>query len=1065
MRKLRHMLLLLFLLVTGIEVFPQSVVRVIDGELRSPIENATVKFLDFPIQGVTGNQGEFTYHSGSAKGKVNIHHISYGDTVINLSGPQRYIEIDLRRKSRMIEEVQIHTGYQSLPKERATGSFTSIPKERLQQQSGMNILDRLPAIANGVLSERNTNLSGQLMVRGLSTIKGQRSPLIVVDNFPYDGDISNINPQDVAHITVLKDAAASSIWGARAGNGVIVITTKKEAYNVPIILDVSASSRVTLKPDLSYIKQMSSSSFIDVEEMLFDANYYNNRINSLGKPALSPVVELLLAKRNGEINQDFYKQETGKLRTKDVRNDFEKYVYRPAVESQFYSAITGGSKSFAWNGSIGYDRSMTTLGAKSERLNSRWSNKILFDDKLELTSNIQYTMRLSSSGQLGLGNILFSGNDLYPYASFKGYNGEVVPIAQLRESFTKEAEVNGLLPWGYYPLEDYKHNVAKNSTDDLLLNVGLKWSIIKGLNAEIKYQQERQISSGRTENDMESFFTRNLINKYTTIENGKKVYNIPIGNVLDKSRSVLNSHNVRAQLNYFKEWTEHELTILGGSELRSANTVGNNYRTYGYDGSILTFSPVNYTIPYKDYISGSTIYVPQMQDFSDMTARYVSAYANGSYSYHGRYIFSASARRDASNLFGVSTNKKWNMLWSLGGSWELSKEQFFPKGNVDYLRLKATHGYSGNVDPSMSGVTTIRYMGTSIEIPGVPFARPNNYANPELKWETVAMTNFGLDFATKNRRISGSLEYYHKRGFDLLGLEQMDITAGVGERLIKNVAEMKADGIDLNLQSLILQTGKFKWHSELNFSYNKDKVVSYYLANKIGNIFVADNVISGVEGHPVYSMYSFRWAGLDPETGDPRGWLNGEVSKNYSKLTGSTTQLEDLRYHGSRIPTYFGNMGQTFEFDRFSLSFRLTYKLGYYIRPRTIDYGALFNQGRGHSDFEQRWKQPGDELTTDVPSMIFPNPSANRDRFYNASEVIVEKGDHIRLSYVYFSYRPRVRSGLGMEIFGNATDVGIIWKANKKGIDPDMGNSIYNLPNSLTITMGLRLNLKKEEKR
>lgn len=1048
----------------GQGTFAQSVIKVIDKEGGLPITSVTIKFRDFPIQGITNKNGEFAYTSDIAKGKVNIHHLSYEDTVINLAGPNKYIEIPLIKNNRMIEEVQINTGYQSLPKERSTGSFTTISREKLQQQVGMNILDRISPVANGVLSDHSNGLSGQLMVRGLSTIRGERTPLIVVDNFPYEGDISNINPQDVADITVLKDAAASSIWGARAGNGVIVITTKKGTYSMPLSLDISLSSRVKLKPDLAYIKQMNTSDFIDVEEMLFDANYYNSRINSVGKPALSPVVELLLARKNGEIDGNIFNEEIAKLRENDVHKDFDKYVYRHALENQFHTAINGGNENFAWKGSIGYDRSLTTLGEKSDRLITRWSNKIKIIPSLEFTSDIQYTKRFISSGRLGLGNILFSGNDLYPYASLIGDNGRSLSIAQLRKSYTREAEAKGLLPWEYYPLEDSKYDFVKNSTDDVLLSSGLKWSIMKGLNFEVKYQYERQVSSILNDHTIDSYFTRNLINRYTEIEDGKIVYNIPKGGILDRTGSALNSHNVRGQINYSLGWGENELNILGGSELRSANTIGNSYRTYGYDENILTFSPVNYTLPYKDYISGSTIYVPQMQDFSDKLARYVSVYGNGSYSYKGKYILSASARRDASNMFGVATNKKWNLLWSVGGSWDLGKEQFFPKGSIDYFRVRVTHGYSGNVDPTMSGVTTIRYMGTSIEIPGSTFARPNNYANPDLKWETVAMSNIGVDFGSKHRRISGSLEYYHKRGFDLLGVEQMDITAGVGERLVKNVAEMKANGLDLNLQAIILQQGKFKWLSDVNLSFNKDKVVNYFLANKTGNVFVADNVISGVEGHPVYSMYSFRWGGLDPENGDPRGWLNGEISKDYNKLTGSATKLEDLRYYGSRIPTYFGNMGQTFEYNRFSLSFRLTYKFGYFIRRNTIDYNALFSQGRGHSDFEKRWQNKGDELVTNVPSMIFPNPSINRDRFYNSSEPTVEKGDHIRLSYVYLSYRPKIHSGMSMEIFGNVTDLGIIWRANNKGIDPDVGRSIYSLPNSPTFNLGVRVNLKMNEK-
>ena len=1034
----------------------------VTNEKGEPLVGASVYVLDTQgrrtaMQTKTDEEGYFELKQVEVGAKLEVAFLGY--TAQQLVATPDIGTITLKPFSAEVEEVEVmvNTGYQSIPKERATGSFATISTEKLNQQVGMNILDRIPAVASGVLSENSTSLSGQLMVRGLSTIRGQRSPLIVVDNFPYDGDISNINPQDVVNITILKDAAASSIWGARAGNGVIVITTKKGSYDKPLSIDVSINSRIALKPDLDYIKQISSSSFIDVEEMLFNADYYDSKINSAGKTGLSPVVELLLGRKEGRINQMEYDQEIEKLRRKDVRDDYKKYVYRQALENQFYTGLNGGSKDFAWTGSIGYDCSIGALGDKSDRLNTRWSHKINLSPNLELISDLQYSKRLSTSGRTGYGNTLSSR---YPYVSLAGSGGESLPIAVLRESFTKEAEAKGLLPWQYYPLEDYNHSLTKLSTDDLLLNAGLKWSVIKGLNAEVKYQYERQASSAKTDNDMDSYFTRDLINKFTSIENGQLVYNIPLGSILDKSASVLNSHNVRGQISYSNKFGKGELNLLAGAELRSANTISNNYRTYGYNDQILTSVPVNYTVPYRDFISGSIVYVPQYQDFSNKTARYVSAYANGSYSYLGKYIISASARRDASNLFGVSTNKKWNMLWSVGGSWEISKEQFFSNGYVDYLRLRVTHGYSGNVDPSMSGVTTINYMGTSIEIPGAPFARAVNYANPELKWETVGMSNIGVDFAAKNNRLSGSLEYYHKRGFDLLGLEQVDITAGVGQRLVKNVAEMKANGIDINLQVLIMESGKFKWRSDFNLSYNKDKVVKYYLANKAGNIFVADNVISGVEGNPVYSMYSFRWAGLDPETGDPRGWFNGEISKDYNQLTGSATQLDDLRYHGSRIPTYFGNLGQTFEFDRFSVSFRFTYKLGYFMRLPSIDYGALFNQNIGHSDFDKRWMQKGDEIYTNVPSMIFPNNNTNRDRFYRSSEVTVERGDHMRLSYINLSYRPNIKSNVGIEIFGNVTDLGIIWKANKKGVDPDLVNNIYSMPNSTTFTLGVRLNLK-----
>lgn len=571
MRRVRVILLLSLLEVSVTELFSQSVVRVTDSRTGAAIENATVKFLDFPLQGVTDQNGKFMFGSEMANGRIRIHHISYLDTVLTVKEPISLVVISLERRDRVMEEVQVSTGYQTVPKERSTGSFASISGEKLKQQMGMNILDRIPAVASGVLSENTTSMSGQLMVRGLSTIQGQRAPLIVVDNFPYDGDISNINPQDVINITVLKDAAASSIWGARAGNGVIVITTKKGAYDKPISVEISSSSRMAFKPDLNYIRQMSSSSYIDIEEMLFNAGFYDSKINSPAKSGLTPVVELLLDRKQGRIDQIAYEMATRKLRRQDVRDDYRKYVYKHAFENQIYAGLSGGNKDFGWTGSIGYDRATTALGENSERLNTRWSHRISLLDNLELTGDIQYSKRLSRSGRMGYDNSIATS---YPYASFKGDDGESLPIAVLRKSFTEESEAKGLLPWQFYPLEEYKHRKKEGSADDILLNTGLKWTAFKGLNAEVKYQYERQVSSVKNENDMESYFTRDLINKFTSVENGKLVHNIPLGSILDKSGTVLGSHNLRGQLGYSGNIGDGELNILGGAEIRSAVKIG-----------------------------------------------------------------------------------------------------------------------------------------------------------------------------------------------------------------------------------------------------------------------------------------------------------------------------------------------------------------------------------------------------------------------------------------------------------------------------------------------------------
>src|SRR3546814_769645 len=199
---------------------------------------------------------------------------------------------------------------------------------------------------------------------------------------------------------------------------------------------------------------------------------------------------------------------------------------------------------------------------------------------------------------------------------------------------------------------------------------------------------------------------------------------------------------------------------------------------------------------YPDFVTGGLSYIPQSKGFDELTTRFVSAYANGSYAFKNRYMLSGSARRDASNLFGLNTNDKWNLLWSVGASWEISREPFYRLNSVPYLRLRSTYGFSGNIDPSMSALTTIRYVAVSPNTPGAPYARPDNYSNPDLRWETAGMFNIGLDFTSLGGKLRGSLEYYRKMGKDLFGVAQMDATAGIGNTIDKNVANIREMGVD-----------------------------------------------------------------------------------------------------------------------------------------------------------------------------------------------------------------------------------------------------------------------------
>lgn len=1065
---MKYLIIIAILIVFTLKVDAQHRItgNVISGTDVKPLAGVTIKIIIKNSTVHTDDNGFFSLLLNTETDTLEFSHIGYRNKKITVKSiNNEALLVKLIPREQILGEINVvSSGYQKLPKERATGSFSYIGHKTFNQQVGTTVLSRLEAVANGILADRSTAAgNGRLMVRGLSTIRGPKEALIVLDNFPYEGNLDNLNPNDIENITVLKDAAATSIWGARAGNGVIVITTKTGRFNQPLTIDFNLNSTIISKPDLSYVKQISSADFIGIEEFLYSKGKYDDNINSIYKPGLTPIPELLILKNKGELSEGAYNLAKTNLSLIDTRHQYDKYIYKQGLNQQYALALKGGSTNYAWNISTGYDHNSSTLDEKYSRFNMRFQNTLRPIRNLELAVGVFYTQSKSSSGRPAYGEIR-SGSDLYPYARFADEYGNSLSIMKNKRIGYLDSLGGGrLMNWKYYPLEDYKNVINTLTIDDILLNTGVNYRLINGLSVDLKYQYERQQTSGRNMSNINSYFARDLVNTYTQFNAENEVsYKVPKGGILDLSNNILHAHNLRGQLNYSGQWGKHQVNAIAGGELKDSKTTSDQTRTYGYDDLLLKYGNVDYLTPFPELIGGDLSYITDNRNLEENINRFVSAYANASYTYNGKYTFSMSVRSDASNLFGLRTNARWNPLWSAGGSWELSKEGFYNLNSIPYLRLRTTYGVSGNIDPAMSAVTTIVYRGNSVYTPS-PYARFSNFSNPDLTWEKSAMLNLGLDFRLGGNRISGSLEYFNKRGTNLFGEAMLDYTGGAGSSIVKNAASTKGYGFDIELNSINLKRGGFSWTSNWNASFYKDKVTQYYLSEQNVSQFVnANPVISGVAGKPVFALYSYKWAGLDPLNGNPRGYVNGVASDDYNLLTGSTAKLEDLVYHGSALPVFYGSFGNTFTYKGLSLSVRLTYKLGYYFRKPSVDYTNLFEQNNGHSDYALRWQRPGDELRTNVPSMIYPNNSS-RDNFYAGSEVLVERGDHIRLQYVNLSYelyREKVRflPFKSMSVYINGANLGLIWAANKDHIDPDyQGQNI--LKPSRSFSLGIRANL------
>ncbi len=1044
---------------------PEVKGKIVDS-LGNPLSGASVRVLDAEgkrtsLQTQTDRNGEFLLRNVPEGAILEISYVGYKRLTINAAANIGMIALDA--SSATLEEIEIvNTGYQSVPKERATGSFVQLDNKLLNRRVSPNLLERLEGVTSGLIFNSNYPIgdpnNSPISIRGLSTIYANKNPLVILDNFPYDGEISNINPNDVENITILRDAAAASIWGAKSGNGVIVITSKTGRRNTPLSINFNSNATLVQKPDLYYGPNfLQSSDYIDAEISLFEKGYYNSAINNTTtRPLISPVVEVLAQRLNGSITGEQANSIINSYRDLDFRDDQSKYLYRTIATQQYYVDLSGGAEKASYRLSAGYDYMPSVeIGAKSNRVSL--NSHIDFNPITKLSFGVGINYVLSSSVNNSLGNINpGSGKDYYyPYAQLADDTGLPLSLPRnYRYAYISGLDEEYLLDWDFVPLEELRVFDSTSESQYARINTNARYHIAPWINIEARYQLERQNSESRNHQSLQSYYARNLINLYTQADAyGNISRPIPAGGILDKDNSNLTGQSIRGQVNVNREFNlNHRLSGILGIDAKQLIIHQSNNRLYGYDDLLGTSLAVDYVSNYQKYnglaFQSSIPYLFQREKLTDI---FMSYFSNVSYMYRDRYIVSGSARIDQSNLFGVETNQKSVPLWSAGLAWEISKEDFFNLNAVEYLRIRSTYGFNGNVDKSVSAYTTALFINNNY-LTGLPYVYIQNPPNDQLSWERIGFFNIAADFQTKNNRLQGSIEYYSKNGNDLIGYTLLDPTVGTTQ-LRGNVANYRAQGIDIDLT---LRVGnRVQWISNLLFSRSVDEITKYNYKTSVGAYLqVSDGGIiysaSPVVGQPIYSIASYPWAGLDPENGDPQGYFLGEVSSDYNNMSNSTN-FEDLIYHGSAIPTTFGAFRNTFYYNSLSLSFNVTYKLGYYFRRPSIHYFSFASNYLPNVDYINRWQSSGDEQVTNVPSMAYPLNYA-RDEFYKYSEVLVEKGDHIRLQDIQVSYTFREKQHIkGLEVYAYMNNLGLLWKSTNASLDPDFVHSQYVNPKTFSI--------------
>lgn len=1045
--------------------------RVLDEE-GLPLPGVTIIIKGNPTQGATtDSSGRFSIMVPKEGETVLVFsYIGMKHTEIRVSKKRTSLEVSLHPDAELLDEVVV-TGYQTISKERATGSFAVIKPGDLSEKLQTSILGRLEGKVAGLTSGPEG-----LTLRGVSTLRGNTTPLIVLDGMPYTGSLSSINPSTIANVTVLKDAAAASIYGARAANGVIVVTTKRgESGHIRVSYDGSVT--LAEKPRYGALNRMNSAELVD---HMVDWIYKlpNSGVAPEDYPYYQdPVLAAISRERNGLMTKEELTQELEKYRSFDNEEQLAARYLRTGLVHQHNVSVSGGSERNTFLLSLNYLGNHPTTPFGSSR-----SYGISLSDRFDLTSWIHLDATLSASlsddiSDVGVGSYGLLRQSYPSYTRFFDKEGKplYVPDSEMRS----EAELKRLIDLGTYDMHynphlNKGHEISEGSDQFYRLNLGVTINLPASLKLSLRYAGERSNGTSRTVMDKESHTARQDVIGGATIDprSGKVIYNVPEGGQLFRTIGTGVAYTLRSQLSYILDSDRHYVTALSGIEIRDLHdkTVRSHY--FGYDDNSLAYVPVDpkKLASLRGTLSSSGFYkydYAAQNNMQDRQDRFFSFYANASYSYDRRYDLTGSIRIDQSNLFGTDPKYQYRPLWSLGAGWHLSEETFAEEARdwLSRLVLRATYGIGGNI-PKTAGpyltfsapVYDLMARDFVSDIPTPP--------NPALRWERTATTNVGLDFALFGDKLRGSIEWYHKYTDDLLAERQSDPTLG-WDKLLLNYGSMQNNGLEVMLSSE-LRLGEVSWAPTLVLGINHNKLLNVQESNP--NTFHYTRGNTAAVGYPLHSVFSFPTKGLDHETGQPI-YLRRDPASGTLVETKKATDLtlDDLVYSGTTVPTYNGSLTNTLSYKGITLSMMVMYGGGNVFRavaPANNGYGVTTNSPR---EYLLRWQKPGDET---IPGMNPPITGTAPDDItahaWPASDRQIIRGDFLRISDLSLSYR--LPSGWAETIgsreirltaqLRNLLTVGL----RSKGYDPlamtttGYGWGARSLPLQRTLALGASIN-------
>ncbi len=1013
-----------------------------------PLQGATIRVKGVPKGTVTDQHGHFEINGVSLNSFLDITMVGFAP--LTIAAKSDLGTITLRALDEQLQEVNItvNTGYQKISKERVAGSIAQVTAKDMEGRLQPNLLDRIDGLLPGLNLVRNTSSPQNsknnlgIEVRGRSTINAQAAPLIVVDGMPFEGDLTAINPNDIASITVLKDASAASIYGVRSSNGVIVIATKIGSAGKTKI-DYSNTLSFRGLPSRSYLNQMSSAELVNFQKEMF--NYRSGDYAVIDpRKAMNDVYRILYDRKGGVISEEEMEKRLDVYRNRDRFSQMDKFLNTTRFDQQHNLAISGGSDRYTYHYSLNYTQpgDYNKGRATNKELGFSLKNNFKFTDWFSLRANV-LGKNQNREGDIGFN---FYDNYMGGKASYYLLENEDGSPAQWYSS-KSQFEIDRLNALGledetYIPLNHVAAIHEKFYNKYLNLNFAANFKIIKGLDFDMSYQSERTEGYNGTLNRKNAQSVVGMVNDATQIgKDGAIKRNIPQGGQFAEQRNDVNSYTLRGQFNYQNNIQgKHEIVAIAGAERRQINNRYTNIYKYGYDENSLVYKGINeelfgIQIQNTQALFNSYTISKKETGFKDLVDRFVSFYANGSYTYDRKLTLSGSIRMDQSNLFGTNIKNQYKPLWSIGALYHLPRIDWEP---LDRWSVRATYGVNGNV-PKDNGPYLISRVNNNLNyFNGEMQAYIDSPPNPLLRWERTKVFNVGFDFSLFKDRLTATLDIYNKKTSDLLGNTPLDPTLG-WDMVLLNYADMQNSGIELGLNGKMIQRENFSWNSTVNFSYNKNKITNLYVEQNTPYYYyyAPQNRV----GIPMGSLYSIDYAGLNDKGRPLARKADGSLVETTQKLT-----VDDLIYEGTTVPPYTVSFRNGFKYKDLTLSFMFIFNGGHVMRGVHPEFLSKYAELNYNNNFDKLWlnywKNPGDESNPDIVPAFVSAASGNISDIFNAAHKFVQKADYIKLRDISLSYNLPAQ-WIAPTKLSYVRRTGQVlnawrWVANKDNLDPEV---------------------------